>query len=541
METSSYAWDGTGSIDFSTGLGLPADAFFDPLSTSLRIGGGLSAQQFDVYAAGADVALVKVRNPDGSEIAPAARTYAYIPNVVPTSIGTFPDLSGRNVRFEDGSLLVVGDGSASGTADDQANAFDFSALAAAADFLFLRDGNDTADAGAGDDRLLLNRGDDVGRGGDGGDSIYGGQGDDQVYGDTGNDLLFGDLGNDLLHAGMGNDVLFGGLGNDRFLAADGDDTLYGGGGDDWFEFSGSVGDKHVFGDKGDDAFEFDGTAGNWQVHGGAGFDGLDLRAHQGSLYLETGDGDSHVHAADVLGYLSLRGGPDRDLWEVEPGVGHRHLLETGDGDDVLHIHGPGGLQAFQIVHLGGGDDVLDLTGYAGSDRETWFLGGGDDTVFAGSGGDVHVGAGFAWVQVGPGQVRVVLDDAYLGDGSLEFEGYRPGVDGIRVTDAFGLEAVVGYRGDGLSGTSSATNWLIADDQAYTIDTFDAFLSATQADTAKPGFFTFLDGHVQTWFTFDMSSTGGAIKIADYPGLTSLPQLGLFDLGPGGDLDLLGGD
>ena len=39
----------------------------------------------------------------------------------------------------------------------------------------------------------------------------------------------------------------------------------------------------------------------------------------------------------------------------------------------------------------------------------------------------------------------------------------------------------------------------------------------------------------------MTSTAGAIRIVDYTTLTTLPQLGAFSIGPGGDLDLLGGD
>lgn len=45
-------WSGTVDIDFSTGLGLPDGAVFNPATSLLRVGGGFSAQQFDVYGAG---------------------------------------------------------------------------------------------------------------------------------------------------------------------------------------------------------------------------------------------------------------------------------------------------------------------------------------------------------------------------------------------------------------------------------------------------------------------------------------------------------
>ena len=540
MATVTYEWNAAGDLDFLAGLGVPPGSVFDPLSSTLRVGGGHAAQQFDVYQAGGAIALVLVRNPDGSPIAPGQGSYAYIPGMTQTQVGAFAGDTGRNVLFADGSVFIVGDGSAVGAGDDLGGSFDFSD-GVAADFYLTLGGDDTVAAGGGGDRVLLNQGNDAGHGGPGDDSIYGGQGNDHVFGEEGNDLVFGDFGDDTVSGGPGNNVLFGGGGNDVFELGNGGDTAYGGGGDDDFLLSGIVGVKLLYGDKGNDRFEFDGTAGDWRVFGGAGSNDYDYRAHQGPIYTETGDGDSHLTVSDALAGLTIFGGPDRDIWTVEPGEGFRHTLDTGDGDDVLALFGPGNLQSFLMVDLGGGADVLDLGGYAGSDQTNWFLGGGADTIHGGSGGQFHVGGGANVLDVGVGRAAAILDDAYLGGGSLEFEGYRPGFDRVRISDAFGVDDVVGYRGNGLAGTMPTTNWLIANDQEYTIDTFDSFLSATQADTAKPGFFTFLDGHVQTWFTFDMTSTAGAIRIVDYTTLTTLPQLGAFSIGPGGDLDLLGGD
>lgn len=533
-------WSGTVDIDFSTGLGLPDGAVFNPATSLLRVGGGFSAQQFDVYGAGADTALVRVRGADGSEIAPAMRNYFYIPDLVPEGLAVFGGAGGRNLQFADGSHLVVGDGALGTAGDDLGNNVDFSAVGAAADFLFLRGGDDTARAGGGNDRVLLNQGNDQGYGGDGNDSIYGGQGNDSVYGEGADDLLFGDLGDDYLSAGFGNNVLFGGAGKDRFAVENGNDTIYGGGDDDDLEFSGVGGDKYVYGDRGSDAFALDGTFGMWRLYGGDGENLFDIRAHQGDLFVRTGTGGSSAVVEDVLGRLKFLGGVDRDLWHVTPSTGFQHVLKTREGDDEVYLHGAGNLQSFEMVDLGDGNDRLDLSGYAGSDRQNWYLGTGSDTVLAGSGGIFHVGGGTDLIAVGSGRAEAVLGNLSSVDYAVEFEGYRPGFDRVRVVDDIGLSGLVAYKGDGLSGTTAETNWLIATDGSYSIDTFDSFLSGTLADTAKPGFFTFLDGHVQTWFTYDMSSTAGAVKVVDYLDLTSLQQLDLFHIG-GGDLDLIGGD
>ena len=88
-------WSGTVDIDFATGLGLPDGATFNPATSLVRIGGGFSAQQFDVYGVGADTALVRVRGADGSEIAPADRNYLYIPGLVPEGLAVFDGVGGR--------------------------------------------------------------------------------------------------------------------------------------------------------------------------------------------------------------------------------------------------------------------------------------------------------------------------------------------------------------------------------------------------------------------------------------------------------------
>jgi len=537
-----FDWSGVTSVDFSTGLGLPEGATFDPAFSLARIGGGFSAQQFDVYGAGSDTAIVRVRGPDGSELPPGDRVYLYIPGLTPQGLAVFGGAGGRNLTFLDGSQFVVGDGALGTSGDDLPNLIDFSQLLPSDDFFLMLGGNDTVYAGGGNDRVLLNQGNDLAYGGDGNDSIYGGQGDDSVFGQGGDDTLFGDLGNDYLSAGSGNNVLFGGPGNDLFAVMNGNDRLHGGAGNDSFHFSGVGGDKIVFGDRGNDTFTLDGTFGNWLLYGGDGTDSFEVRAHQGDLEIETGSAGSYVEVSDVLGRLRMGGGPDRDHWTVEPGTEYRHVIETGSGDDEVHVHGPGSLQSFLRVDLGPGNDVLDLSGYAGDDRQNWYLGTGSDTVFGGgSGGIFHTGGGLDLVQVGSGRVQVMLGPVGAGDGGVEFDGYRPGFDRVRVVDDVGLGDIFGYKGNGLSGTTADTNWLVATDAAYTISSFDNYLVATQADTAKPGFFTFLDGHAQTWFTFDMRSTSGAIKIVDYFNVTSLPQLQLFNVGAGGDLDLLGGD
>ncbi len=104
------------------------------------------------------------------------------------------DVTTRNIKFKDGSVLVVGDNKAGSGGDGLANRIDIQR-----DF--------AASAGLNNQAFGL--------GGD--DTISGGRGNDKLLGGGGNDVLVGRIGNDVLYGGRGKDVMTGGDGADRFV------------------------------------------------------------------------------------------------------------------------------------------------------------------------------------------------------------------------------------------------------------------------------------------------------------------------------------
>lgn len=90
---------------------------------------------------------------------------------------------------------------------------------AGADFLMLRDGDDTGRGGVGDDSLLGGAGDDLLSGVIGQDLLSGGEGRDTVLGGAGQDTILGGPGNDVIDGGTGADTIAGGPGHDRFVFA----------------------------------------------------------------------------------------------------------------------------------------------------------------------------------------------------------------------------------------------------------------------------------------------------------------------------------
>ncbi len=113
-------------------------------------------------------------------------------------------------------------------------------------FIFLEDGNDTAQLGNA-----------------GGEVVYGGFGDDTLRGGTGTDIMYGDGDNDDIRGRAGADELFGGAGNDTVRAGRGDDVLDGGSGDDFMRggagedvIIGGLGEDTMYGNGGSDTFVF---------------------------------------------------------------------------------------------------------------------------------------------------------------------------------------------------------------------------------------------------------------------------------------------
>lgn len=90
------------------------------------------------------------------------------------------------------------------------------------------DGNDRRVGTAAADFMNLKQGDDTGQGLGGSDLLRGGAGSDRLYGGGGNDLVRGDNGNDRLeggHGGDGRDRLEGGLGSNDLTGGDGLDRF----------------------------------------------------------------------------------------------------------------------------------------------------------------------------------------------------------------------------------------------------------------------------------------------------------------------------
>jgi D-alanyl-D-alanine carboxypeptidase len=116
-----------------------------------------------------------------------------------------------NVKFDDGSVLVVGDNQVGTNRDGRSNLIDI-----------LKTFREAANE---DNQILGLGGDDYLSGGNGNDKISGGSGDDFLNGRNGNDTLLGGNGNDVLEGRIGNDVLEGGAGRDYLFGGKGADTF----------------------------------------------------------------------------------------------------------------------------------------------------------------------------------------------------------------------------------------------------------------------------------------------------------------------------
>lgn len=131
-------------------------------------------------------------------------------------------LAVADLRFADGSVLVIGDGTADRLADgrgvDVSILRDFGAAARADNHLVGFSGADRLVGGHGDDRIAA------------------GGGDDRLSGRGGNDEIVGAAGADVISGGSGADRLRGGAGDDRIAGDGGADWLAGGAGSDVFLF-----------------------------------------------------------------------------------------------------------------------------------------------------------------------------------------------------------------------------------------------------------------------------------------------------------------
>ncbi len=156
-----------------------------------------------------------------------------------------------NIKFSDGSVLVIGDNGTGRKHDDRSNLTDI-----------LRDFSKAANK----DNQVLGLG--------GNDTLSGGHGNDKISGGIGHDTITGRRGNDWLSGDKGHDRLTGGKGDDTFVFSNLDDSTPGrhnrdvitdfNSRDDWISLSGIDANMAL---EGDQAFHFiggkafDGSAG----------------------------------------------------------------------------------------------------------------------------------------------------------------------------------------------------------------------------------------------------------------------------------------
>jgi Ca2+-binding RTX toxin-like protein len=271
-------------------------------------------------------------------------------------------LSSSNITFTDGSKLIIGDNSFSGTTDDSANG---STLIGTTmnDYIYGRGGNDSVNGGDGNDKL---------EGGAGDDTLLGGEGDDKLYG--GDSLTNGttpvDSGNDTVS------YLTAGAGVTVNLAAG---TASGGAGADTLS-----GIENIIGSGNNDiltgssvANKIDGGAGADLMTGGDGDDTYQLG--QGDVIVEvTGEGTDLINA--TIDYIlpafvenlvllgAVKGGTGNDLANEITGNSSANVIDGGaNTSGVDTMTGGKGNDVYIVNQVG---DVVTETGAAASTEGT---------------------------------------------------------------------------------------------------------------------------------------------------------------------------
>lgn len=162
------------------------------------------------------------------------------------------------------------------------------------------------------------------------ENLYGSNGNDYLYGDGGANILNGGNGNDYLYGRNGNDRIFGGFGNDYLSGGNGNDTLYGDAGKD--TLYGGGGNDTLYG--GNDADTLYGDAGNDTLYGQHGADTLIGGAGNDKLY--GGSGNDRLSGGE--GNDTLSGGAGSDLFLLGTKDGIDHIIDFGDGNDMILLH-----------------------------------------------------------------------------------------------------------------------------------------------------------------------------------------------------------
>jgi len=256
-----------------------------------------------------------------------------------TSMGGF---TLTNTRFDDGSLLAVGELTEDIDLDEDDSTLDFT--------------TDPLLTGA------LDRDNQV-HGLGGNDTII-------MTGSTGDNLIYGGADADSIIAGLGNNTIFGGVsladttdGDDQFVVGSGSNVIYGNGGADAVTFSTVTipGQTLTFyGGTGADSLTADSSRGAFLLHGGPGDDNLALTSLQGTATVYGGVNSDTLDFSGTTGNITVYGG--------------NSAVDSADGGDTITLG-----QGNATVYANAGTDRLTL-GAASSKTVTAYLGKGADTV-----------------------------------------------------------------------------------------------------------------------------------------------------------------
>jgi Ca2+-binding RTX toxin-like protein len=382
-----------------------------------------------------------------------------------------------NVRFDNGSLLLVGDNAAGTAADNTAHTLTGGA------------GNDQLIAGAGGYTLNGGGGNDKLTGGSGNDTLNGGTGVDTMAGGAGNDTYFVDSTSDVITeaAGQGTDRVFSSV--DYTLSANVDNLELTGtaglsgtgnaianlivGNSAGNALNGAAGNDILQGAGGSD--NLTGGAGADRLDGGAGFDNAmyDMAAAAVVVNLQTSSQNTGEAAGDT--YISIEGV-----------IGSR-FNDTLTGDD----------NGNDVIGMDGNDTLFGLNG--DDDLEG---GNGNDQLFGGEGGDIlDGGAGIDTARYDNGSV-VTADLANAASNAGDAAG-----------DTYvAIENITGSQWDDVLSGNSSNNALTGgsgDDQLFGRAGNDALLGQAGDDLLDGGAGAdSLDGGMGLDFATYENATGG---------------------------------
>lgn len=237
--------------------------------------------------------------------------------------------------------------------------------------IYVYDGNDYVEGGAGDDKIY---------GGAGNDVLYGGVGDDYLSGGAGNDILYGGAGNDIIDLGAGANEVHGGEGDDDITdeTVSDNNIVYGDGGDDTININGN--NNVILGGMGDDYIASSGN--NVSIDGGAGNDVI--YSDIGNTNISGGEGDDSI--ASVYGNSTISGDDGNDTISVGeywlPYVVNVPELTGstvygGAGNDRIFVS----YEDNNIIYGGEGRDYVKIYGEAGYESNS-------NVIYGGSEGDI---------------------------------------------------------------------------------------------------------------------------------------------------------